>query len=180
VVHFATHTVVDERPGGGAAILLTAEGEDDGLLSPREIAGLDGGSDLTVLAACSTALGSDEGGGALVSLTGSFLAAGSPAVVATLWDVGDSATAVFMEQLYAELGRGLPPDQALRQAKRRLRADPRWNRPALWAGYVLVGEGAPVASRRSLWWWGAVLVLLMIAGLALLTWGRDSRPRESV
>lgn len=168
VVHFATHTVVDERPGGGAAILLTAEGEDDGLLSPREIAGLDGESDLTVLAACSTALGSDEGGGVLVSLTGSFLAAGSPAVVATLWDVGDSATAVFMEQLYAELGRGLPPDQALRQAKLRLRADPRWNRPALWAGYVLVGEGAPVAPRRQMLWvvGTGVLALLAIAGLA--------------
>lgn len=166
VVHFATHTVVDERPGGGAAILLTAEGEDDGLLSPREIAGLEGSSDLTVLAACSTALGAEEGGGVLVSLTGSFLAAGSPAVVATLWDVGDSATAVFMEQFYAQLGRGLPPDEALRQAKLRLRADPRWNRPGLWAGYVLVGEGAPVAPGRAGIWWAAALVLLGLAGFA--------------
>jgi tetratricopeptide (TPR) repeat protein len=168
VVHFATHTVVDERPGGGAAILLTAEGEDDGLLSPREIAGLDGRSDLAVLAACRTALESGEDGGALVSLTGSFLAAGAPAVVATLWDVGDTSTAVFMEQLYAQLGRGLPPDEALRQAKLRLRADPRWNRPGLWAGYVLVGEGAPVAPRRwMVWGMGAgILIVLGIAGLA--------------
>jgi CHAT domain-containing protein len=170
VVHFATHTVVDERPGGGAAILLTAAGEDDGLLSPREIAGLEGRADLAVLAACSTALGSGEDGGALVSLTGSFLAAGSPAVVATLWDVGDAATAAFMEQLYAQLGRGLPPDEALRAAKLRLRADPRWNRPALWAGYVLVGEAPPVASGRRAWLWGMgalALIVLALAGFGL-------------
>lgn len=170
VLHFATHTVVDERLGGGAAILLSPEGEDDGLLFPREIAGLDGHSDLAVLAACRTALGQgeeSENGGALVSLTGSFLAAGAPAVVATLWDVGDAATAVFMEQLYAQLGRGLPPDEALRQAKLRLRADPRWNRPDLWAGYVLVGEGGPVApGRRTLWLaLGIALALLGIAAL---------------
>jgi len=41
---------------------------------------------------------------------------------------------------YAQLGRGQTPAEALRRAKLRLRADPRWNRPALWAGYVLVGR----------------------------------------
>jgi tetratricopeptide (TPR) repeat protein len=178
VLHFATHTVVDERPGGGAAILLTAEGEDDGLLHPREIAALEGRAELAVLAACRTALGTEgreENGAALVSLTGSFLAAGSPAVVATLWEVGDATTAVFMEQLYAGLGRGLPPDEALRQAKLRLRADPRWNRPALWSGYVLVGEGAPVAPGRRWWIWGAVMAL----GLGGLVFRVMSRRRAN-
>lgn len=170
VLHFATHTVVDERRGGGAAILLSAEGEDDGLLYPREIAALEGHTGLAVLAACRTALSTEEeeNGGALVSLTGSFLAAGSPAVVATLWEVGDATTAVFMEQLYAGLGRGLSPDEALRQAKLRLRADPRWNHPALWSGYVLVGEGVPVAPGRRWWIWGAAAVgsALALGGLA--------------
>lgn len=180
VVHFATHTVVDEGPGGGAAILLSPEGGDDGLLRPREIAGLEGRSELTVLAACRTALGSGgEDGRALVSLTGSFLAAGSPAVVATLWDVGDAATAAFMEQLYAQLGRGLPPDEALRRAKLRLRADPRWNRPALWSGYVLVGEAPPVAPSRTPWLVGAAAVLLGLAALGISLRSRAARSRAS-
>ena len=171
VVHFATHTVIDEGPGGGAAILLSPAGEDDGLLRPREIAALHGRTGLAVLAACRTALGSGgEDGRALASLTGSFLAGGSAAVVATLWDVGDAATAAFMEQLYAELGKGLPPAEALRRAKLRLRADPRWNRPALWAGYVLAGDGEPVAPRRGVraaGWivggMGAAVVFLLLA-----------------
>jgi len=166
VVHVATHTVIDERPGRGAAILLTASSADDGLLSPQEIAALDDRSDLTVLAACRTAIGTGEEGQALASLTGAFLAAGSRAVVATLWDVGDAETAAFMEQLYYELGRGLPPAEALREAKRRLRADPRWNRPSLWAGYVLIGEAPAVVPRRvpRAWWiaGGAVLAALVL------------------
>ena len=165
VVHLATHTVIDERPGRGAAILLAPAQGDDGLLTPDEIAGLDDRAALTVLAACRTALGPGEDGQALASLTGSFLAAGSQSVVATLWDVGDSATAIFMQQLYWELGEGLTPAEALRAAKRHLRADPRWRRPDLWAGYVLVGEAPAVVPRRVPW---ALLGTLLAA--AVLAW----------
>lgn len=162
VVHFATHTVIDERPGRGAAILLTAAGEDDGLLYPEEIARLRARSDLTVLAACRTALGPGGEGQALATLTGSFLAAGSRGVVATLWDVGDAATAAFMEQFYWELGQGRAPAEALRRAKLRLREDPRWRRPGLWAGYVLIGEAPAVAPGRRNW-----VVWIVAAGIAV-------------
>jgi tetratricopeptide (TPR) repeat protein len=174
VVHLATHTVIDERPGRGAAILLTPEAGDDGLLSPEEIARLDDRADLTVLAACRTALGPGEDGQALTSLTGAFLAAGSRAVVATLWDVGDAATAAFMEQFYWQLGEGLAPAAALREAKRRLRADPRWSRPDLWAGYVLIGDAPPLVPERRPWWVaGAVAGAAILVVIAL--WRRFGR-----
>jgi len=180
VVHLATHTVIDERPGHGAAILLTPEGGDDGLLTPEEIAKLDGRAGLTVLAACRTALAADPGEtgdtGALASLTGAFLAAGSRGVVATLWNVDDAATAAFMVQLYDRLGRGDPPAEALRRAKLRLRADPRWNHPSLWAGYVLIGEAPPVAPPRRLWLWG-IGVAMMIAVAAGIVKKRAGRRR---
>jgi tetratricopeptide (TPR) repeat protein len=178
VVHLATHTVIDERPGRGAAILLAPGGGDDGLLTPDEIARLDDRSALTVLAACRTALGPGEDGQALSSLTGAFLAAGSQSVVATLWDVGDEATAAFMQQLYWELGQGLPPAEALRAAKRRFRADPRWNRPDLWAGYVLVGEAPRVVPRKiPPAVWGGLLAAAILAWIALrrLTGSRSTR-----
>ncbi len=131
-----------------------------------------------MLAACRTALGPGEDGQALSSLTGAFLAAGSRGVVATLWDVDDATTAAFMEQFYWGLGRGLRPAEALREAKRRLRADPRWSRPALWAGYVLIGNPPPVAERRAPGWaWG--LGLALAVGLAALIgwrWSRSARP----
>ncbi|HEX2224607.1 MAG TPA: CHAT domain-containing tetratricopeptide repeat protein [Thermoanaerobaculia bacterium] len=168
VVHLATHAVIDERPGRGAAVLLSPADGDDGLLYPEEIAALDYRGDLTVLAACRTALGPGEDGQALTSLTGSFLAAGSLAVVATLWDVGDNATAVFMDQLYDQLAQGHPPAEALRRAKQRLRADPRWADPSLWAGYVLVGDGPPAVRRRPGWTlWAAGLAIVLGLGAAL-------------
>jgi tetratricopeptide (TPR) repeat protein len=181
VVHFATHTVVDERPGRETAILLTPAGADDGLLTPNEIAGLSTASDLTVLSACRTSPGLEADGRALATLTGAFLAAGSRAVVATLWDVGDRASAAFMEQLYFELGRGRTPAEALHRAKRRLRADPRWNRPHLWGAYVVYGDAPPVAGWRVTHLLGAALALA--AALGCVGWAlsalRARRARAS-
>jgi hypothetical protein len=171
VVHLVTHTVVDERPGRGAAILLSKSAGEDGLLNPEEIVALDYRVDLTVLAACRSALGWGEGASSLTSLTGSFLAAGSAGVVATLWDVGDLAAATFMEQFYYELGRGSAPAAALRAAKLRLRRDPRWVEPMLWAPYVLVGLPPPVAGRGAAavvgWVTGALALAALAAALLL-------------
>ncbi len=175
VVHFATHTVLDDRPGRGAAILLTPEGADDGLLRPREIAALDYRAGLTVLAACRTADPSAAEGNALATLTGAFLAGGSSAVLATLWDVDDETTAAFMEQLYARLAAGAPPAEALRRTKLALRADPRWARPSIWAAYVLVGDSPPVASPRivPVWAW-AVAALLALGAILFAMRGRGA------
>lgn len=164
IVHLATHTVIDERPGRGAAILLAPGTANDGLLYPEEIAAFPYTADLTVLAACRTALspGAEEGD-ALSGLTGAFLAAGSPGVLATLWEVEDSATAAFMEQLYYEIGKGLRPAEALSRTKRRFRQDPRWSRPDLWAGFVLTGEVPRVAYRNRLRYVIGALVLAAIA-----------------
>jgi tetratricopeptide (TPR) repeat protein len=180
IVHLATHTVIDERPGRGAAILFSRGGpgsEDDGLLYPEEIAGLQYRADLSVLAGCRTAAVSSEAGNgdALATLTGSFLAAGSPSVLATLWEVGDDATAAFMEQLYHELGKGRRPAEALRRAKQRFREDPRWKRPDLWAGYVLVGEAPRVAySDRKRY----LIGIAVLAALALTPWLLDRKPLD--
>lgn len=177
IVHLATHTVIDERPGRGGAILFSPQGEDDGLLYPEEIAGLQYHVGLSVLAGCRTAAASEEGD-ALATLTGSFLAAGSPSVLATLWEVGDDATAAFMEQLYHELGKGRQPTEALRRAKERFRKDPRWKRPDLWAGYVLIGEAPQVVHRE---WQRYAIGIAVLAALALTPWllDRKSLDRKS-
>jgi tetratricopeptide (TPR) repeat protein len=164
ILHIASHAVVDERPGRSAAILLAPDDENDGLLEPREIAGLEQRTALTVLSACRTAAGSAEGD-ALATLAGSFLAAGSSAVVATLWDVEDKAAAVFMDQFYYQLGRGVAPATALRKAQLRFRDDPAWSSSHLWAGYVLIGEAdSPIA--RS--WLSPLPLAVLAAALGLV------------
>ena len=171
IVHLATHTVVDERPGQGAAILLTPEGHDDGLLRPAEIGALDLRFDLTVLAACRSALGGVETGRTFASLTGAFLASGSSAVLASLWDVGDETSASFMSQFYYQLGRGHSPATALRRAKLRLRADPAWDRPELWAAFILIGDAPAVAARRPIPTWAWIVAALVL----IAAWLRSRR-----
>ena len=170
VIHLATHTVFDDRPGAGAAVVLSPGAGDDGLLRPEEIAALEVGADLTVLAACQTAIGDGSGASAHATLTGAFLIAGSSAVVATLWQVGDAASAAFMDQLYYQLSRGLAPAAALREAKLRMKESADWSHPGLWSAYVLVGRGVALPHRFPiallLWGLGALAVA------ALLWWAR--------
>lgn len=173
VLHLATHTVVDERPGQSPVILLAAGEGQDGLLYPEEIAGLDYRVRLTVLASCHSALSDTEGGRALASLTGSFLAAGSDGVVATLWEVDDAATAMFMGQFYHQLSRGLDAAEALRRAKLRFRANPSWNRSGLWSAYVLVGEGVRVVEPPRIPLWSWALAALLFAAALVVGWRRS-------
>jgi CHAT domain-containing protein len=77
----------------------------------------------------------------LVGLTRGFMHAGSPRVVATLWDVRDAATAELMKRFYTAMFRkGMRPAAALRAAQLSMRSEPRWSAPVYWAGFLLQGE----------------------------------------
>ena len=80
-----------------------------------------------------------------MSLVNPFLAAGSRAVLASLWDSNDLVTRALMQQFYAKVYAGVPAADALRQAK--LRLIERYGdqaAPALWAGFVLTGENVQI------------------------------------
>ncbi len=140
VVHIASHTVFDDRLG--SAIVLAPDSHSDGLLYPSEIAATPRRSALTVLAACTTSPGGVADGRAILSLSGALMAAGSDAVLATLWDVEDRYTAYFMELYYDQLLRGKTPVMALHasQALARRDADSQDYR---WSAFVLWGDSQP-------------------------------------
>ena len=164
IVHIATHSIIDDRHGLGTAIVLSPDDRDDGLLFPHELAELDGSVGLSVLAACRTAVDHDRSVSTLDTLSGALLAGGSSAVVATLWDVGDEVTAVFMDQFYYRLGLGASASDALRGTKLALMADPRWDASAIWSAYVVIGDfqGGVARGRES------VDLRLLLTGLALI------------
>ena len=76
-----------------------------------------------------------------MGLTRAFMYAGSRSVVASLWNVNDTATAELMKSFYANLKRGLPKDEALRQAKVGLMRGKQatWRHPYYWGPFVLSG-----------------------------------------
>ncbi len=145
IVHFATHALLHPQHPELSGLVLSLYDRDgrpqDGFLRSYEIADLSLPVDLVVLSACRTGGGKEVRGEGMVGLTQSFLEAGAAAVLASLWDVDDEATARLMERFYRELlAGGRSPAAALRSAQRSLRADPRWAAPYYWAGFVLAGE----------------------------------------
>ena len=136
IVHFAAHAVLDvDRPERSGIAL------DSGLLTLKDVYGLQLDADLVVLSACRTALGKEVAGEGLVGLTRGFMYAGARSVVASLWDVSDAATATLMTRFYRRLlVDGFTPSAALRDAQRSMAREPRWSAPYYWAGFVLQGE----------------------------------------
>ncbi|MEM9552770.1 MAG: CHAT domain-containing tetratricopeptide repeat protein [Acidobacteriota bacterium] len=150
IIHFATHGLLHEEPelSGLVLSLVDAEGRPrDGFLRSFDIAALELSAGLVVLGSCRSALGEHIDGEGVVGLPRSFLRAGAARVMVSLWNINDAATAELMRHVYeAMLTRGESPAAALRGAQRALRADPRWNEPYYWAGFVLQGDWRPLDS----------------------------------
>ena len=116
IVHFASHAELNEDDPLASAIRLAKSDKEDGRLEVREIFGMDLKASLVVLSACETGLGKLSSGDELVGLTRAFIYAGTPSVVASLWNVEDSSTAQLMASFYKNI-KTMTKVEALRQAQ---------------------------------------------------------------
>ncbi|MGV9766767.1 CHAT domain-containing protein [Micromonospora tulbaghiae] len=82
-----------------------------------EIARMSLPARIVILAACDTAAVGSAHADEALGLAGAFLAAGVPAVVASLWSVGDESTGRLMHRLGRYLRDGLEPTAALHLAR---------------------------------------------------------------
>jgi len=102
-------------------------GTEDGIVTAADILALDlSGTELVVLSACETGLGSIQNGEGVAGLRRAFAVAGAKCLVMTLWRVHDLASMLLMQGFYQALEResGLNAtavSAALRQAKLRVR-----------------------------------------------------------
>jgi CHAT domain-containing protein len=141
-IHFATHGLLDtfsgEVPG---AIALAPQGKDNGLLTASEIFDLRLKANLVVLSACDTGRGDITGDG-VIGLSRTFMAAGTPSIIVSLWQVPDEPTKFLMTEFYRQLrssgGRPIDKAKALRQAT--LRTLKQYPNIADWAGFLLIGQ----------------------------------------
>ena len=142
-VHLATHGLVNTRRpelSGVVLSLVDADGRpQDGFLRLHDIYNMNLQADLVVMSACRTALGKEMKGEGLIGLTRGFMYAGTPRVVASLWDVRDATTAELMKRFYEKMIReGRSPASALQAAQMSF---VREGRPvSTWAAFILQGE----------------------------------------
>ncbi|MBA4761217.1 CHAT domain-containing protein [Sphingomonas sp.] len=148
IVYLATHCLANSvNPMDGSFLALT-----DGHLYGRDLRtprfqAWAAWHPLVILSACQTALGKTFDGGTYGVARG-WISAGAGQVVASLWNVSDTATQLLMLHFaeHAFLKRQ-PPEEALRLAQLDARGTfP--NDPAAWASFTLFG--APSASGQRL------------------------------
>ena len=145
ILHFATHSLLDEMVASRSALVLSADARsgEDGFLQAREIYNLKLNADLVVLSACQTAGGKMEKGEGIQGLSRAFFCSGSRSVVASLWNANDESTSYFMRTFYGFLTEGKTKQEGLRLTKIKMCRSDDW-RPYHWAAFVLIGEGDAV------------------------------------
>ncbi len=146
IVHLATHGTFSSR--ADETYILASDGpiyvnELDTLLRDREQVSADP-IELLILSACQTAAGDSR---ATLGLAGVAIRAGARSTLASLWQVDDRATALFMGTFYQELVNSkVSKAEALRRAQVALLKqdfqdeNPGFVRPRYWAAYVLIGN----------------------------------------
>jgi CHAT domain-containing protein len=141
VLHLATHGQMDPASAWHSVLLLANDRLPDELTQVRTKAKRYTGqmtvaavnawrldADLVTLSACETGLGQEAGGDGFLGFAQVLFKAGARALLLSLWQVDDDATALLMQRFYqnllgrrAGLAGPLPRAEALREAKHWLR-----------------------------------------------------------
>ena len=145
IVHFATHGILNTKYpelSGLVLSLVDPNGKPiDGILRQHDITSLDLNADMVVLSACRTALGVQVKGEGLLGLSQSFMYAGVPRVIASLWNIQDQAASELMIRFYrGVLEENKTPSESLREAQFNLMKNPKWKAPYYWGGFILQGQ----------------------------------------
>jgi CHAT domain-containing protein len=148
VVHLAVHSIVDEQFPLRSKLILAAgdirdESDESGVLQAYEIykSSLPV-TRLVVLSSCETGVGRYYRGEGIMGLSRTFIAAGVPLVVASLWPVDSDATADLMIAFHRHRKtENLSTAEALQKAQQDMANgdDQRYRHPYYWAGFTLVG-----------------------------------------
>ncbi len=118
---------------------------DNGILTAYEAAGLDlENTELVVLSACDTGLGTVKSGEGVFGLRRALQEAGAQAELMSLWSVPDQETRELMTLFYDQWLSGKDKHVALHEAQVAMRKKTmaRWDdedRPFYWGAFVLVG-----------------------------------------
>jgi CHAT domain-containing protein len=143
VFHFAGHAVFNaEQPELSYLALASDGGAGTGILRAREIGDLRlSNVAVVVLSACSSSSPRASRTGAITGLAYSFLRAGVPATISTVWDVEDDTAAEVVVRFHRHLAAGAPTAEALRSAQLEAlnSARPELAAPDTWAAFTYTG-----------------------------------------
>ena len=173
VIHLAMHGLLDSKNPIASGLAFTEDGntEEDNFLYASEISNLPLNAQLVVLSACETGYGKFERGEGIMSLARSFMHAGAPSLVVSLWQVNDYSTSKIMGLFYKGLKEGLTKSKALQQAKLKYLDNTTGiaSHPALWAAFIQLGnrEALLLNQRSSPTIYVVIFLVVLFLGLLL-------------
>lgn len=174
ILHLAMHTLIDdENPLYSKLAFTYIPGDtlEDGFLNVIEIYNLSLKARLTVLSSCSSGFGKFQKGEGIMSLARSFMYAGCPGVVMTLWEVEDNSGAEIMSKFYYYLKKGYSKDKALRKAKLKFlkKTGMLKSHPYFWSPYINIGDPSRIYFGRPLKWifLGSLILLFTIVSVRI-------------
>jgi CHAT domain-containing protein len=136
-VHMATHGLLNTTSPLFNSVLTAPQPSGTSRFSLYELTSLKVRTRLVVLSACQTDLGKLSSGDEVTGFTRMFLQAGADTVVASLWRVNDTSTAILMREFYKNLKAGKLPADALRLSELEVRKT--YPSPFYWAPFVVNG-----------------------------------------
>lgn len=147
IVHFGGHSVVNTEFPLLSQMVLAEDTEDPnrGVLYSGDLLHQHfSRTRLVVLASCETAAGRISRTEGVENLARPFLAAGVPAVVASLWSVDDDSTSHFFSRFYKHLHSSFDAAAALRAAQIEAieLAEEESRDPRTWAAFEVIGGSA--------------------------------------
>gem|GEM_PF-2308070 len=138
ILHFATHSLADDRQGDYSYLVVSPGGEK---MPARDLYQYELPADMVVLSSCEAGSGKSINGEGIIGLVRAFTYAGAQSVVASQWVTGDQSSAELMIAFYNFLGQGMPRDKALQQARLYLLNNhPDQGHPFYWAGFRMYGN----------------------------------------
>ena len=176
ILHLAMHGEADfNNTKFGHLIFSNADTNslEQNLLYHYEISTLKLNAQLAVLSACETGVGKYQSGEGVFSIARSFMYAGVPSIVMSLWKVNDRSTSQIMPIFYKKLAKGMEKSKALREAKMEYleTADLAFKHPFYWASFVALGDQQ--ALRRPFPWGMSIIITgILLLGLTIYLWYR--------
>ncbi|WP_291722113.1 CHAT domain-containing protein [Bernardetia sp.] len=144
-LHLATHSqTFTKTPFNSHIWLFGNDSAQNNLVSKKiyasDLYGMSFPNELVVLSSCRSGVGQVVEGEGVITLTRSFLNAGTQNIVFSLWQIDDLATKELMEIFYKQVAEGKPYTEALRLAKKELSTSEKFNSPFYWSGILLIGD----------------------------------------
>ncbi|MEL7038379.1 MAG: CHAT domain-containing protein [Cyanobacteria bacterium J06592_8] len=116
-------------------------GDKDGVLTASEVTRLKlYGTELVVLSACETGVGSVRTGEGVYGLRRAFVKSGAESQLMSLWKVDDYGTQKLMSMYYQRLKNREARSQAMRQVQLELLQAPFYEHPYYWASFIFSGD----------------------------------------